>query len=305
VVLDSLIVNLRMEGVLVREELSFKWHSEGGLVENIEMAVQEYKTTRGLLPIKINILGPPGVGKSAIAAAVAAHYRIHHVTTSDVISDSMRRLEEIVNRADQPATDDDEEEDDEGKVEDAQNLLNNIKENLEQNNGRIDDTLLVKLYRDKITSKPALNQGVILDGFPKTYDQAKALYEAGEDEDGEPTGQADPATIPELVIDLTATEIFLKERMMNLPEEIVQGTHNTEEGFLRRLAVFNGQRAEEDTVINGFDEQEIDPVVVDVTQSNDENNGPIIELIKKIIGNPRNYGLTQDEKEVLLILHDS
>ena len=71
----------------------------------------------------------------------------------------MRRLEEIVNRADQPATDDDEEEDDEGKVEDAQNLLNNIKENLEQNNGRIDDTLLVKLYRDKITSKPALNQG--------------------------------------------------------------------------------------------------------------------------------------------------
>ena len=38
--LDSLIVNLRMEGVLVREELSFKWHSEGGLVENIEMTVQ-------------------------------------------------------------------------------------------------------------------------------------------------------------------------------------------------------------------------------------------------------------------------
>ena len=28
---------------------------------------------------------------------------------------------------------------------------------------------------------------------------------------------------PELVIDLTATEEFLKQRMMNLPEEIVQG----------------------------------------------------------------------------------
>ena len=70
---------------------------------------------------------------------------------------------------------------------------------------------------------------------------------SGEDEDGEPTGQADPATIPELVVDLTATEVFLKERMMNLPEEIVQGTHNTEEGFLRRLAIFNAQRADEDT----------------------------------------------------------
>ena len=66
--------------------------------------------------------------------------------------------------------------------------------------------------------------GVIVDGFPKTYDQAKTLYEAGDDEDGESTGLADPATVPELVIDLTATEEFLKQRMMNLPEEMVQGT---------------------------------------------------------------------------------
>ena len=39
--------------------------------------------------------------------------------------------------------------------------------------------------------------------------------------------------------------------------------------------------------------------MVDVTQSNDEENGPIIELIKKIIGEPRNYGLSQEEKEEL------
>lgn len=75
------------------------------------------------------------------------------------------------------------------------------------------------------------------------------LYEAQEDEDGEPQGQADPATIPELVIDLTATEEFLKQRMMNHPEEEVQGTHNTEEGFLRRLSTFIANRSEEDTGI--------------------------------------------------------
>ena len=60
---------------------SFCDSKKGGLVESIEMVVQEYKQTRGLLPIKINILGPPGVGKSSIAKAIAAHYRIHHVTT--------------------------------------------------------------------------------------------------------------------------------------------------------------------------------------------------------------------------------
>jgi adenylate kinase len=300
--LDALLVNLRMEGVLVREELNFKWHAEEGLVDKIDLVTQEFKDTRGLLPIKINILGPPGVGKTAIAKALATHYRIHHITASDMIADAQKQLEEIVAKegtTNQGGGDDEEEEDDEGRIEEASELLQSIKDNLEANQGRLDDQLLVRLYRNKITSKPALNQGVIMDGFPKTYEQAKMLYEAQEDEDGEPQGTADPATIPELVIDLTATEAFLKQRMMSLPEEQVQGTHNTEEGFLRRLSTFIANRSEEDTVINGFDEQEIDVTVIDVTKSNDESNGPIIELIKKTIGSPRNYGLTIEEKEEL------
>ena len=100
-----------------------------------------------------------------------------------------------------------------------------------------------------------------------------------------------------MVIDLTATEDFLKHRMMSLPEEVVQGTHNTEEGFLRRLLQFGQLRAEEDTVLHYFDEQEIDPIIIDVTQNNDEENGPILALVKKTIGAPRNYGLTPEEKE--------
>ena len=76
-----------------------------------------------------------------------------------MIDDAIKRLEEISNRADQPQAEEEEEEDDEGKIEEAQSLLQQIKENMEVNNGRIDDSLLVRLYRDKITSKPALNQG--------------------------------------------------------------------------------------------------------------------------------------------------
>ena len=67
------------------------------------MVTQEYKNTRGLLPIKINILGPPGVGKTTIAKALAAHYRIHHVTAATMIADAKTQLEEIVARGDQPA----------------------------------------------------------------------------------------------------------------------------------------------------------------------------------------------------------
>ena len=75
--------------------------------------------------------------------------------------------------------------------------------------------------RLKLKSKPVLNQGCVLDGFPKTYEQAKALYEEV-DEDGEALSNPDPQMAPEMVIDLTATEEFLKHRMMSLPEEVVQ-----------------------------------------------------------------------------------
>lgn len=30
--------------------------------------------------------------------------------------------------------------------------------------------------RDKLRTKPCMNQGFVLDGFPKTYEQAKQLF---------------------------------------------------------------------------------------------------------------------------------
>ena len=76
-----------------------------------------------------------------------------------MIDDAIKRLEEISKRADEPQAEEEEEEDDEDRVEEAQSLLQQIKENMEVNDGRLDDSLLVRLYRDKLTSKPALNQG--------------------------------------------------------------------------------------------------------------------------------------------------
>lgn len=36
--------------------------------------------------------------------------------------------------------------------------------------------------------------------------------------------------MPEVVISLDATDEFLKDRVMNLPQAVVEGTHNTEKG---------------------------------------------------------------------------
>lgn len=43
-----MLINLRMEGVHLKE-LSINWLCESGLVENIELVVDEYRQTRGLL----------------------------------------------------------------------------------------------------------------------------------------------------------------------------------------------------------------------------------------------------------------
>ena len=65
--------------------------------------------------------------------------------------------------------------------------------------------------------------------------------------------------MPEVVICLEATDEFLKMRIMNLPENVVAGTHNTEEGLIRRLTEYRALNTEDDTVLNYFDEFEIHP----------------------------------------------
>ena len=49
-----------------------------------------------------------------------------------------------MSKADQPRDDEDEEEDDEGRVEEAQELLQSIKDNLDANQGRLDDQVHIK-----------------------------------------------------------------------------------------------------------------------------------------------------------------
>jgi len=59
---------------------------------------------------------------------------------------------------------------------DYEELLETIREAKEQNNGRLDDQLVIQFFKEKLLSKPCQNQGFIVDGFPKTLEQAKDLF---------------------------------------------------------------------------------------------------------------------------------
>ena len=80
-----------------------------------------------------------------------------------------------------------------------------------------------------------------------------------DDAEEENKGGYDKSLMPEVVICLEATDEFLKMRIMNLPENVVAGTHNTEEGLVRRLTEYRALNTEDDTVLNYFDEFEIHP----------------------------------------------
>ena len=65
--------------------------------------------------------------------------------------------------------------------------------------------------------------------------------------------------MPEVVVAFEANDEFLRQRIMNLPETVVAGTHNTEEGLVRRLFEYKKDNTEDETVLNYFDELEIHP----------------------------------------------
>ncbi|KFM08613.1 Adenylate kinase 7, partial [Aptenodytes forsteri] len=294
--LDMLLVNLRMESMFLKESFNIKWVAQAGLVENIEQIVKEYKQSRGLLPLKVCIHGPPGVGKSTIAEELCKHYKLHHIKINDVISETIANL--VVGEEGE----DDEEE--EGKnVEAAHELLARIKESMEQNAGRLDDQYVVKFVKDELKSMPCRNQGYVLDGFPETYDQAKDLFNLeSEDEEEEIRGKipkCDKLITSEFVISLTASDEFLINRIINLPERIVAGTHYTQDRFLQSLNLFREFNTDDKTVLNYFDELEIHPQFIDVAKFEDPENRFIVKEIIKEIGEPRNYGLTDEEKENL------
>lgn len=91
---------------------------------------------------------------------------------------------------------------------------------------------------------------------------------------------------------------------MNLPEKLVQDTHNTEEGLQRRLTEYRAINNEDETVTNVFEEEydldviKFGPEVVEEDKSYLHKH--IVDTIKiNYMKESRNYGLTIEEKELL------
>nr|XP_019958624.1 PREDICTED: adenylate kinase 7-like [Paralichthys olivaceus] len=291
--IDSMLVNLCMESVYLKELLSINWLCESGLVDQIELVVEEYRQTRKLLPIRLCVLGPPAVGKSTVSKLICERYKLHHITLEETISETITELENTVKNSDVDAENED-------SAAEAQELLHTLKDNMEQNGGLLDDELLVKVLKDKLMSNQCRNQGFVLDGLPKTYEQAKELFSADEHESEDGTSQMSSYNrkmLPEFVLCLDASDAFLKDRVMNLPERLVQEHSYKQEQFLQQLARYRENSLEGETVVNYLDELDVAPLYLEVTSSDEPDHLLLMQRICDTVGKPRNYGPNSQEVE--------
>jgi adenylate kinase len=91
-------------------------------------------------------LGPPGAGKGTLAAAVSALYGIPHISTGEIFRAAIK----------------------------AQTPLGKKVKAIIDSGALVGDDITVELIRDRLAQSDAKN-GFILDGFPRTINQAKQL----------------------------------------------------------------------------------------------------------------------------------
>ncbi|MCK5120193.1 MAG: adenylate kinase [Candidatus Latescibacteria bacterium] len=96
--------------------------------------------------MQIVIFGPPGVGKGTQAKILSSKLNIPHISTGDILRDSVNRKTELGNKA---------------------------KEIIE-NGELVPDDLMGKLVKETIINLN-YSEGFILDGFPRTIEQVKIL----------------------------------------------------------------------------------------------------------------------------------
>lgn len=96
--------------------------------------------------MRLVLLGPPGVGKGTQASAIVEKYNIPHISTGDIFRSNIKEGTELGKEA---------------KSYMDKGLL-------------VPDELVVSIVKDRLT-KEDCSEGFLLDGFPRTLDQADAL----------------------------------------------------------------------------------------------------------------------------------
>ncbi|KAK9728749.1 hypothetical protein QE152_g17073 [Popillia japonica] len=236
-------LNLNMEPSFIVDELEIEWKNELNLAENMHNIVTEFRKGRQLKPLRILLHGPPAIGKTRLAEKLCSIYGVQHITVKKMIDDILADMKDRLDRGKQNikekegkemggqnAGDEEAEyeaEEEEVDLEDLEEQIKEIQKSMAKSeNGKLPDEDVIRLMKKYLTSNKCQNQGYVLDGYPKTMQQAKELFgtEDRGEEEAEEEEEAEKVIkiVPEYVITLQAPDDFLCDRIMRLPEEQIQ-----------------------------------------------------------------------------------
>ena len=119
--------------------------------------------------MKLVLLGPPGSGKGTLAENIVKKYGLSHISTGDMLRSEIAKNSDLGLKA---------------------------KEYMDSG-GLVPDELIIAMVEKRLDD-PDCAEGVILDGFPRTIDQAKALGKVVD---------------IDLCIEITSTEELILERI--------------------------------------------------------------------------------------------
>lgn len=97
--------------------------------------------------MRIVLLGPPGAGKGTLAALIKEKHGIVHISTGDILREEMKSGSDLGREVQQYV--------DSGEL--------------------VPDEVIIRIIESKLANDSQAQKGFILDGFPRTVNQAEAL----------------------------------------------------------------------------------------------------------------------------------
>lgn len=218
--------------------LPFEWHCLTGLSANIKTLNEEFNREKQLRPVTIFMTGPPASGKTYYGLKLAEHYNVPLIQVKEVVTAAARLSNDLGER--------------------IRTKLEELRENGKGKSApRLPDDLLTEAFRWRLSQNHCRNRGFVLDGWPRTYQDAERLFlvkpppvigEDGAVEPSDSTPTLDKSIYPENVIILReppSNKHFLFQRVKSLPEDRLTGTHYTEVDMIRRINQYRDRNASE------------------------------------------------------------
>jgi adenylate kinase len=152
--------------------------------------------------MRILLIAPPGAGKGTQGAVIAEHFGIPHIATGDLLRDHVARGTEL------------------GQA---------VRSSLDAGELVGDEVVLamVRTALEELHRRPG-RTGWVLDGVPRTMDQARALYDIAVELD----------MTADVALHLAVEDAVLVERLL-ARAEVEDRADDTEEVIRRRLALYH------------------------------------------------------------------